>query len=1017
MPRDERYYAGPSIIRCARLRALGHGAQVLVSGSTADLLAGEMPPGSHLLPLGVHRLRDLAEPVRVFQVAHEKLPEEFPPLRSLDALPNNLPAAVSGFIGRHQQIADLGKLLEEHRLVSLVGPGGGGKTRLAAQVAASVLERCPDGVWWTDLAALSDPAQVPFALMNSLGIGDDRGMGPMKRVVEFLGEQRVLLVLDNCEHVLAAGATVLDAVLRGCPNASAMTTSREPLGLGGERVWRMTPLALPENETEGLSPEAALGYESVQLFVERAREVRPSFALDADTAPLVAAVCVRLDGLPLAIELAASRTRSLSPQRILSELDDRFRLLTGGSRTALGRQQTLAASVEWSHQLLSAAERAVFRRMAACAGGFTLDAAEAIAGDADLDAWEVLEVLSALVDKSLVTFDGERYGMLATLRDFAASQLLGSGEIAAVRDRHAAHFLARAEAASDLVERQIRHGLVDELRIDHDNLRTALEWSAARSTSDGADDDTAARLVAALMFFWLVTGHFTEGLAWHRRVLAALPQDPTPMRCQVIWGLGHLSLNCAELSNGLGMGELAQALELAQTLQDPKLIARPLAAQGCVLAIATGEDPTPVLTRALELAEAAGDEWAVSYVLWWEGAYWAWRRADRAGAEPALARLEEMGRRASNPSCLGWSDWIRGVGAWQTGELEEAWAEYERGIDRSRECEDPLLECMLFGFGGIETLIDLGRYDHAEALVRSASSRIRRTLDSCRAGVVEVSLARIAIARGELEVASREASAILPLVRASGLPVLIGLCQNIRGRSALEAGDLPAAREAFEEASAIAQSDRMPMGIAEAHRHQGLLARAEGHLGTAESELLAALAVQVRHGLRVRAAESLEVLAQLAAARESFVEAARLLGAADAAREATGGVRAPVDRPAHDAAVVALGTAIDAEAFAVARAAGAALSLEQVGEYALRARGERKRPSSGWESLTPTELQVVGLAATGLTNAQIGEKLFVSPGTVKTHLQNVYAKLGVANRAALAAEATARGLGSDSRKR
>jgi len=698
----------------------------------------------------------------------------------------------------------------------------------------------------------------------------------------------------------------------------------------------------------------------------------------------------------------------LSPQRILTALDDRFRLLTGGSRTALGRQQTLAASVEWSHQLLSDGERAVFRRMAACAGGFTLEAAEAIAGDVDLDAWEVLEILSALVDKSLVVFDGERYGMLATLRDFAASQLLASGEIAAVRDRHAAHFLARAEAASDLVERQIRHGLVDDLRVDHDNLRTALEWSAAQSRSDGGDDDTAARLVVALMFFWLITGHFTEGLAWHRRVLAGLPPDPTAMRCQVVWGLGHLSLNCAELSNGLGMGELAQALELAQVLNDPKMIGRPLAAQGCVLTLATGEDPTPALARALELAEVAGDEWAVSYALWWQGTYWAWRRADRAAAEPALARLEEMGRRASNPSCLGWNDWIRGVAAWQTGALAEAWAEYERGIDRGRECEDPLLECMLFGFGGVETLLDQGRYDHAETLVRTSATRIRRTLDTCRAGVIEVSLGRIAIARGDLEAALREASDILPVVRASGLPVLIALCLYIRGRAELEAGDLAGARESFQEASAIASSDRMPMGIAEAHRHQGLLARADGDLGAAESEFLAALAVQVRHGFRVRAAESLETLAQVAVARESLVEAARLLGAADALREITGGVRAPVDRPAHDACVAALGAGLDAEAFAAARAAGAALNLEQVGEYALRARGERKRPSSGWDSLTPTELQVVNLAATGLTNAVIGEKLFVSPGTVKTHLQNVYAKLGVANRAALAAQASAR---------
>ena len=821
--------------------------------------------------------------------------------------------------------------------------------------------------------------------------------------IEFLGEQRVLLVLDNCEHVLAAAAAVLDPVLRACPNVSAMVTSREPLGLGGEQVWRMTPLTLPRTRRRS-RPSRRWHSRACSCSSSGAAEVRPSFVLDAATAPLVAAICTRLDGLPLAIELAASRTRSLSPQRILAGLDDRFRLLTGGSRTATGRQQTLQASVEWSHQLLSENERTVFRRLAAFAGGFTLDAAEAVAGGPDLDAWEVLDVLTALVDKSLVTFDGERYGLLATLRDFATAQLLGAGETAEVRDRHVAHFLAQAEAATDLVEHQIMQGLIDELRPDHDNLRLALEWSAAK-----ADNDAAARMVSALMFFWLATGHFTEGLMWHRRVLAELPEDPTPARCQVMWGLGHLSLNCAELSNGLGMNDLGQAFELAKVLDDPKMMARPLGAQGCVMVLASNLDPIPALRQATELARASGDLWGVSYALWWEAAYFVYGRSTPAEGQPALDELDEMARQAASTSCLAWNDWIRGAGDWQQGRLAEAWDNLERGMHRSLECAESLIECGSIGLAGLDVLADLGRYDQAEAQGRATLSRAHRTLDTCRQGMIEIGVAKTMVARGDLVAARRELDPIEAPLRAAGLPMIIEWWLWAHGRVALESDDVAAARAAFDEASGLALTQGYPWFVAAAHHHQGVLALHTDDTA-AETHFHAALALQVEFGFRVRAAETLERLAQCAVAGESFSEAGRLLGCAQTLRESTGGVRAVLDRPAHERCLAAVRAALGEEAFAAVWAEGLNLSLGQVGAYASRARGERKRPSSGWDSLTPTELQVVGLAATGLTNAQVGEKLFVSPGTVKTHLQNVYGKLGIPNRAALAAEATARGV-------
>jgi predicted ATPase len=422
---------------------------------------------------------------------------------------NNLPVHLTSFVGREPALAELGTLLGDHRLVSLVGAGGSGKTRLAAQVAADVSERHPDGVWWVDLAAVGDPAKVAWTVMAALGMGDDRGLDPVGRITGCLGDSRTLVVLDNCEHLLDAVAGLADGLLRSCPNLTVLATSREPLGISGELSWRVPPLSLPGDGD--FSVDDVLRSEGVRLFVDRARDARPSFDVDADNAPVLAAICTRLDGLPLAIELAAARVRSLPPQRILDGLSDRFRLLTGGARTATARQKTLHASVEWSHDLLSEEERILLRRLAAFAGGFTLDAAEAVAAAPPLEHWEVLGLLSSLVDRSLVVFDGERYRLLQTIHDFATARLLSSGETDAVRDRHAAWFLDLAESASAELERALRPTALAALAVEHDNLRVAMEWSIVKE-----DDELALRLIVALGFFWIVHGHYTEGLAWHR---------------------------------------------------------------------------------------------------------------------------------------------------------------------------------------------------------------------------------------------------------------------------------------------------------------------------------------------------------------------------------------------------------------------------------------------------------------------------------------------------------------------
>ena len=977
---------------------------MLISGTTADLLADGLPEDAALLPLGVHRLRDLRQPERVFQLSHPELRSGFPPLRSLDALPNNLPVQLTSFVGREAELAELVALAAGHRLITLVGVGGCGKTRLAAHLAAELAEAYPDGLWWTELARVTDPARVPWAVMGALGLGDDRGLDPVERITTYVGEGRVLLVVDNCEHVLAPSAAMLDGILRACPQVAALATSREPLGVPGEVVWRVPPLSLPGEEAGGDSTsESVVESEGVRLFAERALDARPGFRIDASNAETVAAICRRLDGLPLGIELAAARVRSLSPERILDGLADRFRLLTGGARTALARQQTLQASVEWSHHLLSDAERIVFRRLAAFLGGFSLEAAEGVAAGEPVEASAVLGVLSDLVDKSLVTFDGERYGLLQTIHDFANAELLASGEAVEVRDRHAAHYLSVAESASGELERELRSDLLAALERDHDNLRVALEWLVAK------DDDTpAVRLVVALALFWLQHGHFSEGLAWHRRVIRSIPSTTSSIRCKVTWGLGHLSLNCMDLSSaGFGIGEIQEAVDIARQLGDPGLLARPLSDLGAFQAFGVPGEPEVSWQEAIAAGREAGDRWAVAHALWWQAFYCVRNLNEPARAEPLLAELEEMGGRAGNIGCLRWNDVVIGIAAWYEGRAGEARAAMERAVAGAHECNDPLLEAYAVGFLS-DALIALGDYEGAGAVMLRTAVRLRRALDVCREGFVEFGLARLALARGDLVEAASQTAALAGITRQAGLPILIEWLCQLEGRIALERGDLTKARSAFDELSSVTETGGVPWNLAAAHHVRGLLARAEGDRTAAEDFYHHALALQNRHGFRGAATETLEALASLAGAADAHGEAARLFGAAQSLRLATGQIRWPLDQPAYDADLAQLRAALGDDPFDRAWSEGTALSLEEAASYASRARGERKRPRTGWAALTPTELEVAALAGQGLTNPEIGQRMFISAGTVRIHLSHIYAKLGIANRAQLAAQVAAR---------
>jgi len=503
--RDGDYF-GPVVNRAARLEAVAHGGQVLVSGATAELLSGALPGDTGLRDLGAHRLKDLGRAEQVFQLEAPHLPSSFPQLASLDnpELPNNLPILLSAFVGREAELSRVRELVSSSRLVTLTGAGGSGKTRLALQAAAEQIGRAPDGVWLVELAPLTDGEQIPAAVAAALAIQDQTGPVQAEALIRALTAQDTLIVLDNCEHLIDAAAKFCEQVMRHCPRVRILATSREPLGIDGERVYRVPSLSLP-GDVEAVEEVAAS--DAVRLFAERARD--SGFTLDAQSARLVATICRRLDGIPLALELAAARLSSMSLKQISDRLDQRFRLLTGGSRNAMPRQQTLQATVEWSFGLLAPAERDTLRRLAVFTGGFDLEVAEDLCTTQSVDAFDVADLLGSLVDKSLVVADraadSVRYRLLETIRQFAAQDLLraeGDAVVLDIRTRHAEYYLRLAEEAGPSF---IGRGQVEWMRrfdAEWDNVRAAFAHFVAE---DRPDD--IIRLTIPLYRFILTRGH------------------------------------------------------------------------------------------------------------------------------------------------------------------------------------------------------------------------------------------------------------------------------------------------------------------------------------------------------------------------------------------------------------------------------------------------------------------------------------------------------------------------------
>ena len=560
---DGEYQGYLAMSRVQRLMASGHGGQVLISAATQELLLEDLPEAVSSRDLGEHRLKDLIRPEHIYQLVVPGLPVEFPPLKTLDLYRHNLPIQRTSFIGREKELEQIKQAIRGHRLVTLTGSGGAGKTRLSLQVAADLLDQFPDGIWFVELSAITNPELIPKTILSAFGVMEQQGRTVLQQLTDYLREKQLLLVLDNCEHLIEACAKLTDDLLGHSHSLKILATSREALGVTGEASWHVPSLSLPDVQHLP-ALEQLTQYESVQLFIERATLAQPNFMVKNDNAAFLAQICSRLDGIPLAIELAASRVKVLSIDQIAARLDNRFHLLTGGARTALPRQQTLRATIDWSYDLLSTQEKAVLRRLAVFSGGWTLEAAEQVCAKKESD-WDALELITRLVEKSLInmyeSFGATRYRMLETTRQYALEKLMEAGEDQTAHSQHFAYFLQLAQDAESHLIGPDQVQWLNRLEREHDNFRSALTWSM-----QSGKYEEALQMAGALGLFLLKHSHFSEGRKWLGNILKSHPHASDQAKLKAWRWAGFMAFWQTDLVESRRI--YTQSLELEQALED-----------------------------------------------------------------------------------------------------------------------------------------------------------------------------------------------------------------------------------------------------------------------------------------------------------------------------------------------------------------------------------------------------------------------------------------------------------------
>jgi len=844
-------YYGLSVHQAARIAGAAYGGQVLVSGTTAARLVDDLPAGAALLDLGEHRLRDLERPQRLLQLCHPDLATEFPPPRSLELVRHNLPVQNSSFVGRDLELRDVGTLLAEARLVSLLGPGGTGKTRLAYQAAARSVENFPGGIWVVELAPVTDPASVPSALLRALALREEPAREVTELAASFLRDREALVIVDNCEHVIEAAAALAHALLGSCPSLRVLATSREALRVPGEVTFQVPGLSLPP--ASGPDYLTALAdVDAVRLFVSRASDVRRGFMVNDHNAADIAAICTRLDGLPLAIELAASWARTFSPTELNQRLDHTLDLLSKGSRTAAARQATLRGAIAWSHELLSEAERVLFRRLAVFTGGWRLAPAERVCAGDGLDPAVVLSTLEALVDKSLVAVGDEsegqtRYRLLETIGAYAGERLQEAGEVDVVQDRHAAWCVALVTEASASPEgSDAQAALLGRLDTDHANLLAGLEHLLRR------DDVTASDLAIKLGVFWEGRGHWQIARTLLSAALAA-NSSRSAVRARLLSGLADVATDLGEYPEALAL--LQEAISIAREVGDRT-------------------DEMGFVGRLGLIASAQGDFLEM-----------------RARNQEALGLARGLGNRRSESIYLG----NLGSSSHELGELAESRAYFEAALDIARELGNRRIEGLVVGnLGNVAS--DLGNYAEAAACYRQAIN-IARDLGNRRSEEIQIgNLGDVASRAGDHGEARRCLLEALEIARELGDRRLEGFWVGYLGRLALREADHAEAGERLAVALGIARDLGDRRGIASWVGSLGQLATRAADHPAASAHLVEAVTVAGEVAAVGLSVETITFVAELFSATGSHEAGVELMAWVQQTRSTTGLVADTADR-------------------------------------------------------------------------------------------------------------------------
>jgi predicted ATPase/class 3 adenylate cyclase/Flp pilus assembly protein TadD len=869
-------YVGLAVHQAARISAAAHGGQVLTSKAMQAQAEPRVPPEVSLKSIGRFRLKDFPEPEDLFQLHHPDLPDDFPAPRTAPGTRHNLPKAISSFVGRDRDVAELAELLETARLVTLTGPGGCGKTRLAIEAASASLPVRPDGIWFVDLAPVSDRELVLSVAANAMGVQESRAASADSALIDFLSSGRPLVILDNCEHLIPTCAELAEKWLSACPGLTILVTAREPIGVAGEVIRRVGGLKTPTDTDTGESSEA------VQLFIERARSQEPEFEFGETELAEIAHVTNRLDGIPLAIEMAAALVGTLTVGEILSRLDDRFRLLTGGGGRTLGRQQTLLATVDWSHDLLSEPERVLLRRLSVMSGSFSLEDVEAVCVGDGIDRTEVVTLLRKLVATSWVMRErgGDRaaYRLLETSRQYALDKLVSSSEAQRFRSKHSEWFADLAETgAESMLGGPDQTRWFDRIGSELDNFRTALAWSLG----DG-DPALGLRLGAALSRFWEVRGHWTEGLGWLEEALARAPDAEDALRGRALVAASFLAFYRGRLESARSM--VTEGLAAAVRAHDKATEARGLRFEAVI------EQRIGDLAAAIDSAKKAVEL----------------SRSHGAAADLAFA-LQVLGRLLADD------------------DRDEARARYEEGLEVARRAEDAVSQIyLLYALGRLH--LRAGDNERARELYAEALDLSQQVGERWMAMNVLVGLSYVS----EDVDAGPALEEMVGVLRQTGNRMMqIVWLRQLAHRRRME-GDHEGAKRAVDEALEIVKREATPEANVLGQYILG------SHLDETEKDYAGALR-EFRNGLRAAHSQGSEWettfgltgVARMLARTGENERAALLLGAAAAMQEKVGmlpqGPRAEAQREATEM----LGNALGEDELQRLRAEGRDMSLDE----------------------------------------------------------------------------------------